>query len=106
MPRLRKGPRGDYTWLAEKEALIETVRQHRSRSYWSEWEALRIPALLVRGERSNELRPAIAAQMRQRNPSVQFREIADTGHNIPLLAPAALAAILHELWGRAEGPRT
>ena len=102
MPRLRQGPRGRYTWLADKEALIETVRQHRRRNYWAEWDALRVPALLVRGERSNELRPAIADQMRRRNPRVQFRVIADTGHNIPLLAPAELASTLKEFWASAE----
>lgn len=102
IPRLRKESGGGYTWLAEKEALIETVSQHRRRNYWAEWEALRIPAMLVRGERSNELRPEIAAQMRQRNPRVEYREIAGTGHNIPLLAPAELAAILAEFWSRAE----
>jgi len=58
---------------------------------------------LVRGGRSNELRPAIAAKMRERNPRVAFHEVPDTGHNIPLLAPEALAAILNESWARTEG---
>ena len=100
MPRLRKGPRGIYTWLADRDALIETVRQHRRRNYWAEWDALDIPAMLVRGERSNELRRAVAATMRRRNPRVEFHEIAGTGHNIPLLAPAQLARLLFEFWGR------
>jgi pimeloyl-ACP methyl ester carboxylesterase len=105
LPRLRETPGGHYTWLASREALIETVTLHRSHSYWAEWEAISIPALLVRGERSNELRPVVAAQMRERNPRVEFKEVPDVGHNIPPLAPDALAAELKRFWARLGAGR-
>lgn len=101
-PRLRRAPDGSYTWLASRQALIETVRVQRARGYWADWDAIGIPAMLVRGGASNELRPAIAEKMRARNPRVRYREIADVGHNIPRLAPAALANELLGFWAESE----
>lgn len=99
LARLGEAPGGGVTWLADREAMKQTVVAHRSRNYWREWEQIRIPALLVRGERSRELRPHIAEAMQRRNPAVQYEEIAGVGHNIPLLAPGALARLLREFWG-------
>jgi hypothetical protein len=36
--------------------------------------------------------------MRRRNSRVGFVEMAGVGHNVPLLAPAALAATLKAFW--------
>ncbi len=100
--RLHKESDGTYTFLASRDALIACVSAQRARNYWSDWERINVPALLVRGATSNEVRPAIADAMRQRNPSVQFVEIPETGHNIPLLAPNELAHHLAHFWERTR----
>lgn len=100
LARLRELPSGELTWRANMEKLKAVVRNHRSRDFWEEWERISGPLMLVRGERSGELRPRIAAMMRERNPSVRFREIPEVGHNIPLQAPERLAAVLEEFWWR------
>lgn len=76
------------------------VRQHRGRDYWAEWEALGDPpALLVHGLKSNELRPAVADEMRRRNARVRYVPVEGIGHNIPLLAPVLLGETLLAFWG-------
>lgn len=98
--RLRPTGDGDggYRWLASSEALVESVTVQRSRNYWRDWERIAIPALLVRGGTSTEVRPHIAEAMRRRNPAVRFVEIDDVGHNIPLDAPEPLADALTGFW--------
>lgn len=96
--RLRAEPDGSHTWLAARSALIETVTVQRARNYWGEWEAIGIPALLVRGGTSNELRPHVTEAMRRRNPTVSFVELEGVGHNIPLLAPDRLGESIVEFW--------
>lgn len=91
-------PDGTARWLADHDALKQVVQIQRSRDYWRDWERISIPALLVRGERSRELRPRIAEEMRRRNPRVRFEEVPGVGHNIPLLAPGALARLLARSW--------
>lgn len=106
LSRLRTLPDGSVTWLADREALKKTVIAHRSRNYWRDWERLAVPALLVRGGTSGELRPEVSERMRRRNPRVAFRELENVGHNIPLLAPGRLAVTLSEFWQSIDGAAT
>ncbi|MBI5947562.1 MAG: alpha/beta hydrolase [Chloroflexi bacterium] len=101
--RLRTLPDGSVTWLADREALKQTVVTQRSRNYWREWERLRIPALYVRGGASTEVRPAVAARMQARNPAVDWVEFAGAGHNVPLIAPGLLAETLSRHWRQCPG---
>ena len=102
LARLRREPDGSYRWLADREALKETVRLHRSRNYWRECERIPPPALLVRGGRSNELRERVAAEMRRRSPAIAYVELEGVGHNIPLAAPDRLAEALARFWASAN----
>jgi pimeloyl-ACP methyl ester carboxylesterase len=101
LARLQVADDGTAAWLADRGALKRAVQLHRSRDYWRDWERIAIPALLVRGGRSRELRPRIAEEMRRRNPHVRYEEIADVGHTIPLLAPGRLAEVLSGFWRSA-----
>ena len=55
--------------------------------------------MLIHGLRSNELRPAVAEEMRRRNPRVRYVALDGVGHNIPLLAPVLLGDTLGRFWG-------
>lgn len=101
--RLQEQPDGSYTWLASLDGLVETVTVQRARNYWRDWDRIAVPALLVRGGTSNEVRPRIAEAMRTRNPGVGFVEFDGIGHNIPLLAPERLATELERFWA-TPGP--
>jgi pimeloyl-ACP methyl ester carboxylesterase len=98
LKRVRPDGNGVFTWRGDPEAWKQSVINHRARNYWRDWDRLRVPALLVRGGTSNELRPHVAAEMRRRNPAVWYEEFEGIGHNIPLLAPDRLAASLTTLW--------
>lgn len=104
--RLRALPGGSYEWLADREALKASVRSQRSRNYWREWASIRVPAILVRGGDSTEVRPRIAARMRAANPDILYEEFEGVAHNIPLLAPDRLAATLNRFWQSIEAGRT
>lgn len=97
--RLRENGDGSFEWLADFSALKQAVTHQRGRGYWVEWSAIRVPALLIRGGDSTELRPAIAGRMRRTNPYIRFVEFEGVEHNIPLLAPARLADELMRFWG-------
>ncbi len=97
LARLRKD--GDsLVWRADVEALKTIVTVQRSRNYWVDWERLSKNTVLIRGGESNELRPRVTEEMRRRNPSVGFVELAEAPHNIPLAAPGELAQVLLKHW--------
>ena len=102
--RLREGADGRLSWRGSPEAWKTTVVSHRSRDFWADWEALSLPALLIRGGSSNELRPEVATEMRTRNPGVAYLELPGIGHNVPLLAPEQLAEALAAFWSSVESP--
>ena len=97
--RFEDQPGGGHRTLGSREAMVRFVRTQRSRNYCRQWERIAVPLLLVRGGESGELRPQIASEMRRRNPRARFEEIPGTAHNIPLLAPGALATALAKFWG-------
>lgn len=70
----------------------------RARNYWSDWERIAVPTLLVRGGNSDEMRPHVVDQMRRRNRRVDFVEIEGVGHNIPMLAPQRPGTLIASLW--------
>ena len=96
--RLRTNADGTVSFLADPEALKQSVVSHRSRDFWAEWKRIDVPALLVRGGTSNELREAIVERMRASNGRVRFVQFDGVGHNIPLLAPTRLANELRSFW--------
>lgn len=101
LKRLRRLPDGSFEWAGSAEAMIRTVRTQRLRNYWREWQALRPPVLMVRGGRTREVRERVAERMRQLNPAVEFVEISESSHNIPLIAPERLAEELERFWRRS-----
>jgi esterase len=51
------------------------------------WAHIRIPALLLRGDRSNRISPQIIAQVRAHAPQVQVAEVAGCDHHVTLDNP-------------------
>jgi 2-(acetamidomethylene)succinate hydrolase len=101
LARLESAGAGRLRWRSSREALEQTVRSHRSRSYWREWRSIRLPALFVHGGASNEVSVAVADRMRAANPGIRFERYDSVGHNIPLIAPERLAQSLERLWAEA-----
>ncbi len=100
--RLRPEGGASLSWRADMDALNATVRLHRSRNYWREWESIAAPTLMIRGGDSRELRPNIYEKMRTMFPSATYKVLDGVGHNIPLIAPGQLASELTAFWATHE----
>jgi 2-(acetamidomethylene)succinate hydrolase len=102
LARLKDDGGGGLTWRADREAIKATVKSQRSRNFWADWRAIAVPALLVRGGTSREVRPQVFERMAASNPKVKVREIPDVSHNIPLIAPDKLASELNSFWSEVS----
>ncbi len=102
LARLKEHADGSLTWRSPADVLAECVTRQRSRSYWTDWRSIRGPAMFIHGGASTEVTTAIADRMNATNQSVRFERLHDIAHNVPLIAPAALAALLEDFWRSLE----
>jgi esterase len=61
---------------------------------WAALPALGCPTLVVRGETSNILSPAIAKRMVDELPDGEFAEVAGAGHGVPTDSPAEFERVV------------
>jgi esterase len=89
---------GVFDWRFSKEAMLKTAREGRLQDRWHDWRSLKMPILVIRGERSLDLKPEIFRQMLAENMNAKGVEIADSGHWVHFEKPkefiAALAGFL------------
>lgn len=78
--------------------MTRTLADANSRSYWSEWEQVACPALIVRGEHGT-LSRAEMLDMIARNPRASAVEIAAAGHDVHLDSPAEWQSALKKFLG-------
>ncbi len=98
LARLKPVKGGGLGWRGDIGAMKKTVKIQRSRDYWDLWNSIQLPTLLIRGEKSRELREEIAIEMRLLNRNIKFQQINGVGHNIPLIAARPLAKLLLDFW--------
>jgi len=72
---------------------------------WQFVPRLRVPALVIRGERSATFRPASMARMERLLPEARFAVVPKAGHLVPMERPARVAQLILEDLGALDGAR-
>ncbi len=82
---------GALVWQSSSNALRRIMERRRSsEDGWRAWSAVRAPAVVVRGERSNVLSAEAARRMASAHAGTALLEL-DAGHNVALERPLELA---------------
>ena len=90
----RRMPDGRIT-LHYDPAIVGQFRHHpRDYDRWEEYDALRLPVLLLRGAQSDLLPDAVAAAMTQRGPRATRIDFEDCGHAPALNVPPQINAVV------------
>lgn len=87
---------GLYDWRFSKNAIIEIVREGHLKDRWMELSSVRIPTLLIRGEKSHILSAEVFEEMQQVNPLIQAVEIKGAGHWVHFEKYEEFTQILHK----------
>lgn len=80
---------GVVDWRFSKTGILDSVRMGRQVDRWEEWRSLKMPTLLVRGEKSQDLPADIYECMLKENPNVQGVVIEGAGHWVHFDQPEA-----------------
>ena len=60
------------------------------------WEKVKVPALVIRGERSTRFTPEVLAEIRARAPQVQMAEVPASDHHITLDNPQGFVDVVQK----------
>jgi esterase len=71
---------GSYDWTFSKDGIRQTLELARYKDYWSEFKALSMPSLLIRGEKSTDLSRDEYLKILENNSHIQGEEVKGAGH--------------------------
>ncbi|GAA3454475.1 alpha/beta fold hydrolase [Dactylosporangium matsuzakiense] len=77
----------------DADMMEAAIRPVAAEARWAQWQAVRAPTLLIRGERGT-CPPEEDARMRALRPGVRYATIADAGHDAHLDQPEAWLTLL------------
>lgn len=80
----------------DRDVMVACVAESGVRSFWAEWDQVRCPALVVRGD-AGAMPSSEAEEMRARHPAgTRVEVVAGAGHDVHLDRPAELHALIAE----------
>lgn len=77
---IEQKPDGTQDWRFSKEAILQTMREGRKEDRWDAFRNLKMPVMVVRGERSEDLPRPVFERMLKELPSARGVEIPGAGH--------------------------
>ena len=60
------------------------------------WNNIKIPALLVKGDRSARITPEVIAEVKSRAPQVEVAEVSNSDHHVTLDNPPGFVQVMRE----------
>lgn len=96
-------PDGTQDWRFAREAIFKAMREGRNEDHWDQFRNLKMPTLVVRGERSSDLSAETWTQMQRIRPDLQYRQIPGAGHWVHFDQPDAFIRAVREFFHSAVG---
>ena len=88
----------DGSWGHKFDRQVYAVRE--SVDGLPHWDHIRIPALIVKGGRSQRITPEVMAKVKERCPQVEFAEVPDADHHVTLDNPAGFTQAVNAFLAR------
>ena len=82
----------DGTWRHRFDRNVYAIREALDGMHY--WERIKIPALLIKGDRSPRITPEIYAGVKARCPQAELAVVSDSEHHVTLDNPAGFAHAL------------
>lgn len=79
----------------DKAVMVDCIADLAARDYWTQWQTIRCPTLIVRGERGN-FPPEHVQRAADAIPSAQIAMIPHSGHDVHLDNPRELVRTLQQ----------
>lgn len=87
---------GTATWRFYKDGIIQSTREGRKKSYWTEVKELSMETLWIRGENSIDLTQKTFEEVLKCNAKITGKVIANAGHWVHTDQPAEFLRVIKE----------
>lgn len=98
LPCVKQRPDGRWVLRYDPAIALPFQTELKDVDLWSVWDRVRCPTLVLRGARSDLLRPETAAEMTRRGPKAKLVEIPGCGH-APSLMTADQIGVVRDFLG-------
>ncbi len=95
---------GQFSWVFDPKAIQQTLENSRYKDYWAEFKSLSMPTLLLRGDRSEDLKPDDFVQVLKNNNHIEGIVIPGAGHWVHAEKPLETIAAIEGFFRIAETP--
>lgn len=95
-------PDGTADWRFSKAGVLATLYEGRNRDRWAELRQLQVPALLIRGNESPDLKADVFARMLAETTLLEGREIGPSGHWVHFDQPDQFISTLRDFFSRLK----
>lgn len=89
----RRTTEGKVTPHYDPKMVLQFTHHPQDYDQWPAWDAIEVPVLCLRGEKSDLLLPEVAEEMTRRGPRAQLVTIAGCGHAPALNVPEQLELV-------------
>lgn len=101
---IMENDKGQAVWRFSKHGVRQSVLEGRTHERWSDIEALTMPTLVMRGEKSGDLPKDAFEKMLAMNPNIQGVEITGSGHWIHSDKPDLFIDVLRRFFNGEKLP--
>lgn len=98
LSNIEQKPDGQMDWRFAKEAILKSMREGRKEDHWDVFANLKMPVLIVRGEKSTDLSRPVFERMLAILPRAKGVEIPGAGHWVHFEQPDAFVRTLKEFF--------
>src|SRR6185312_10926045 len=98
LSNIEQKPDGTQDWRFDKEAIMKSLVEGRNEDRWDALANLKMPVLIIRGEKSQDLPRPVFDRMLKALPSARGIEIPAAGHWVDFEQTTAFIRVLKEFF--------
>lgn len=98
LSNIEQRPDGTQDWRFAKDAILKSLQEGRNQDHWDSFRNLKMPVLVIRGEKSNDLTEPVYRRMLEILPGAEGVVVPEAGHWVHFDQPQAVILALKQFF--------
>jgi esterase len=93
---MKVGPDDKVTWKVDLKKIVKLIEESHGHTRWKEWAQVKVPTLVIRGEKSHALTRPVFEKMLKTNDLSEGVEIPGAGHWVHFERPDEFIGVIQK----------